>query len=447
MSFAIYECYVAEDGSIQRKLVANSNTAEQCFTVLHERGHQVQGVKVHNGFHQTEVISAKRTKKECDLVYFEYSGARKIAAEPGSRFYLVENSKNDQATYLSFCQQHQQFCANNTEQWSSRARWRKALHPRNSLILAFLCVAAGLILTAFFPPIGLVAAPFLVFFAVGFATVSAITAIVYAIDVYAIDWLKPEYLAYQREATANRRQALGLYSWDFIKHCFREFKDWAKVHKFQTALMVIGAILLLGALIVTAGYFIAPAVFGFMALGAAGGAIGLTTSFFSTGFGVAAAGGLLSTLASAFAGVVLILGLPHVLDTIRAFFSGLFKDKSNQNTYFIADGEAPNHAISAPSPRPIDTTTFKPSDEEVAAFRNKVLTPLPVDSETQKLRNEINNNLGSEIDCGDTGLDDFLGEYEELDVEKNSDSNNASNTSSDDEGDDKKVKDFGYISN
>jgi len=336
-------------------MVAQCADAADCFEALHNRGHKVQNVKLYNNAN-SPVLPHHSQQKHLPLIYsahniiddtidatFSLLGKKSVAkhidqinvrAQPGTKFYFIRNL-NRHVSYDYFPNQHATFCNTHATKWSRIATLRKIFHPGNFLLLALACVAAGLILTAFFPPIGLAAAPFLAFFAVGFAAAAAISGI-----GYAIHWLKREYDAYKTEEAANGRQASFL-SLNFIKHCFSELKTWAKDHPVQAGLMIAGAVLLLAALVVTAGYFIAPAVFGFMALGAVGGAIGLTTSFFSAGFGIAASGGLLATLAATFAGAALIIGPTHLLDTIRRVVSWFFKKDPTSQVEHIEHQENP----------------------------------------------------------------------------------------------------------
>lgn len=450
-NFAIYECYVNENGTISQSMVAQCVDPADCFTALHNRGHKVQEVDIYNGSHEAlrPNLTNKTSQKHLPLVYFELFNdtgtaliSKKLSkfqvqAQPGTKFYAIKNL-DQPVSFNQFCGQRQNFCSTHAIKWSRIATLRKIFHPGNFLLLALACVAAGLILTAFFPPIGLVAAPFLAFFAVGFAAAAAISGI-----GYAIHWLKREYDAYKTEEAANGRQA-SFFSLNFLKHCFSELKTWAKDHPVQAGLMIAGAVLLLAALVVTVGYFIAPAVFGFMALGAAGGAIGLTTSFFSAGFGIAASGGLLATLAATFAGAALITGPTHLLDTIRRVVSWFFKkDPTSQiehqenpqrprredyNDLDNHDGQ-PRRIIAQDPEQPLQDRRVlardpeeepgnsayghpvfhQPTAQEIEAFKTR--TAVNLTQEQQQARNAYQNNGDTLSDNLNLGGDDDLNNW------------------------------------
>gem|GEM_PF-4469256 len=165
--------------------------------------------------------------------------------------------------------------------------------------------------------------PVLALVALGFAAFSAISTI-----GYAIDWIKRDWSVYKAEADAvGRETSLG----DYLKNCATRLKAWAIAHPVQTGFMIAGALLLLGALIVTVGYFIAPAVFGFMALGALGGAIGATSGFFGAGLGS------IPVLASILAGAALVIGPVNIL-TFRRFISGIWSNRDSKEDNLLEDG-------------------------------------------------------------------------------------------------------------
>lgn len=188
---------------------------------------------------------------------------------------------------------------------------RKSFHPGNSLAIAFVVTAVGLGLLGF----GLACPPALVFAALGFMAFSAVSAM-----AYAIDWLARDYSGYQgTQKAAPITGERKLFPSSYLKNCWLRLRNWFINHKIQAALMAIGLVLFFVALVFTAGYFIAPAIFAFMAAGLFGGAIGLTTSFFG------AAGFLPFTLCSVLAGVILVLGPTNILDSFRRLISGVYR--------------------------------------------------------------------------------------------------------------------------
>jgi len=219
--------------------------------------------------------------------------------------------------------------------WNLKNIFRKIFHPGNSLTIAFILTAVGLGLIGF----SVICPPALVFTSLGFAAFSAVSAV-----GYTIDWLVRDYKVYQ-----GRARAISKEPNNYINDCKLRLKAWVINHKAQAVLMGIGLAIFLGALIVTVGYFIAPAVFAFMTMGIVGGAIGLTTSFFG------ATGVLPAVMCSVLAGATLVLGPVNILDSIRRLVSGIYRVYKENKQKSTSSGNAP---------KSVDDETKKRDDSE-----------------------------------------------------------------------------------
>lgn len=387
--------YLTKRGKVKYDgLKLKFESLNECFNYLEKKGHPI----AHNNFRPAEPIQTVR-KDEKNIIVYEPrdtpNGAAKRLVnlvEAGASCYYIEQHRScsENLPYEAFLKAH--------ADWERAKIARKFFHPGSSLTLTFILIAIGLGLGAACPPA-------LVFVALGVAAFSAISAI-----VYAADWLRRDWSVYKAITDANNATYKATTDTDkdtdepslrgYLENCWERLQEWIPNHKPQAIMMGIGAVVFLGALAVVAGHFIAIAItgagFAFMTMGASGGALGLTGSFFAAGFG--AISGLTSSvvavLTSAFAAMALVLGPTNILDSIRRFFSWVTKEKESE----------PDQLRYAPIPPPLPPGGYVPKyklqREESAALAEQVLQMKNLETTSSSSHTEKNLPLATVFDIG-----------------------------------------------
>lgn len=171
----------------------------------------------------------------------------------------------------------------------------KIAHPGNTLTVAFILLGIGLCLIA----AGVACPPALILASLFLSNLAALSAM-----AYGLHWLITDYRQYKKIFNSY-----GLRK-NYLIYCLNRLQKWGEQHPWQRFFMGVGLVLFLTALILVAGYAVAPLTFGFMAAGAYGGAIGLVSQVFASPF---------------YIGATLILGPVNILDTLRRLCSGIWK--------------------------------------------------------------------------------------------------------------------------